>query len=93
MLHGYIDIPTIYFFEEKNIWTGSIFEQFNYRIMRIDNDDSKELYAVVWYGLKCFDLIDNADYVAEFHEELSENGLKIITEKINQAVDDFKNKS
>lgn len=32
MLHGYFDLPTFYFFQEKNIWTGSLYTNFNYRI-------------------------------------------------------------
>lgn len=90
MLHGYIDIPTIYFFEEKNIWTGSIFEEFNYRIMAVKNDEKSELYSVIWYGKKCFDLIDKADYAYEFHEELTAGGLSVLTEKINSAIDEYK---
>ena len=42
MLHGYIDIPTIYFFEEKNIWTGSVFNEFNYRIMPVENEKGEK---------------------------------------------------
>ena len=90
MLHGYIDIPTIYFFEEKNIWTGSLFQEFNYRIMRVDADDKSELYAVIWYGKKCFDLVDKSEYVLEMHEELSAEGLEVITDKINTAADEYK---
>ena len=28
MKYGFIDVPTIYFFEEKNIFTGSCLEDF-----------------------------------------------------------------
>lgn len=91
MLHGYIDIPTIYFFEEKNIWTGSVFQDFNYRIMNVENGDKRELYAVIWYGRKCFDLVDSKDYVLEMHEELSAEGLETITDKINKAACEYKN--
>lgn len=90
MLHGYIDIPTIYFFEEKNIWTGSVFDNFNYRIMPVKTDEKSELYSVIWYGKKCFDLVDNSEYAYEFHEEFSAEGLDILTEKINSAVEQYK---
>lgn len=91
MLHGYIDIPTIYFFEEKNIWTGSAFGQFNYRIMPTQNDDGeKELHTIIWFGKLCFDLIDSNDYEKEFHHPLTAEGLADLTEKINMEIEEFK---
>ncbi|MGN1133082.1 MAG: hypothetical protein ACI4RN_01355 [Oscillospiraceae bacterium] len=90
MLHGYIDIPTIYFFEEKNVWTGSIYDNFNYKIIPQQKDDKKELFAVVWNGKKCFELITPDDYIIEMHEELTAEGLDKITERINKAIQDFK---
>lgn len=91
MLHGYIDIPTIYFFEEKNIWTGSVFNEFNYRIMPVENDQGeKELYSVIWYGKLCFDLVDTNDYVAEFHKPLTAEGLEKLTDEINDAIEVYK---
>lgn len=91
MLHGYIDIPTIYFFKEKNIWTGSVFDEFNYRIMPSEsNDGKKELYSVIWYGKLCFDLIDSKDFIAEFHLPLTAEGLTKLTEEINKAVEKYK---
>ena len=93
MLHGYIDIPTIYFFQEKNIWTGSIFQEFNYRIMPIENDNGeKELYAVIWYGKLCFDLVNKNDYILEIHEPLTADGLETLTAKINKSIEEYTKK-
>jgi len=47
MLNGYLDLPTFTFFDFKNIWTGSVFQEFNYRIMYRQNDGSDELYGVI----------------------------------------------
>lgn len=91
MLHGYLDLPTFTFFEEKNIWTGSLFQNFNYRIMLKSSEDSKELYGVTWEGMLCFDLIDPADYTSEFHEEFSPEGLEKITAEINAEAEKYKN--
>ena len=91
MLHGYFDIPTIYFFEEKNIWTGSVFNEFNYRIMPVENENGeKELYSVIWYGKLCFDLVESKDYVTEFHEDFTAEGLEKLTDKINNAIEIYK---
>ncbi len=83
MLHGYFDLPTFTFFNEKNIWTGSIFSEFNYRIFRKKENDTDILYSVVWYGKKCFDLISPDEYAAEIREELSPKGLENVIEKLN----------
>lgn len=88
MLHGYIDIPTYNFFKEMNIWTGSLFREFNYRIMPVINDEKKELYCVIWYGTLCYDLVD--DFVSELHEELSVDGLNNLIDKINHAAEEYK---
>ncbi len=90
MLHGYFDLPTFTFFEEKNIWTGSLFREFNYRIMSKSTDDGSELYSVVWDGMKCFDLIDKSEYKAEFHEENSPDGLEKTIEKLNKTADEYR---
>ena len=56
MLHGYFDLPTITFFTQGNIWTGSLYTNFNYRIIPIDKkgdentEPLKELHSKVWYG-------------------------------------------
>lgn len=90
MLHGYLDLPTFTFFHEKNIWTGSVFQNFNYRIMLKTNDDAIELYGVIWEGMKCFDLVDSSEYIEEFHEEFSAEGLEAMIEKLNDRVEKFK---
>lgn len=91
MLHGYLDLPTFTFFKEKNIWTGSIFQNLNYRIMsKTSDDDIKQLYAVIWLGEKCFDLTNSNEYIVEFYEEFSPDGLKKIIENLNQKADKYK---
>lgn len=78
MLHGYFDLPTFTFFDEKNIWTGSMFKTFNYRIIPIkykaDEDEKSELHVLVWYGTDCFTKI--SEFIAEYHEDFSADGLE-----------------
>ena len=53
MLHGYFDIPTFHYFEEKNTWSGSNYTNFSYRIDPILGDE-KELYVRVWKTILSF---------------------------------------
>ena len=69
MLHGYFDIPTFHYFEEKNTWSGSNYTNFSYRIDPILGDE-KELYVRVWYGTKC------VTEVTDFVQNITKNTLK-----------------
>lgn len=89
MLHGLIDIPTIYYFQEKNIWTGSLFKEFNYRITPVITDEKKEIVCEIWYGMLCYDLAEN--FEAERHEDMTQEGLNKIIEFINSSALDYKN--
>ncbi|MBR4621984.1 MAG: hypothetical protein IKO44_00460 [Ruminococcus sp.] len=86
MKHGFIDIPTLYYFKEKNLFTGSCKENFNFRIFAKKlEDDSTELRCIVWEGKENFSLIDPSDYKLEFREEMSEEGVAAIANKIVEA--------
>lgn len=94
MLKGYFDLPTISFFTQKNIWTGSLYTYFNYRITPINTkgDDNtpplKELLTQVWYGTQSYRIVNN--FVCEFHEELTAQGLDKTIEQLTKAFEDFK---
>lgn len=92
MLHGYFDLPTFTFFDEKNIWTGSMFKYFNYRIIPIkkkaDEDGESELHVLVWYGTQCFTKV--TDFVAEYHEEFSAQGLEKAISDLTDEIEKFK---
>ena len=93
MLHGYFDIPTFTFFDEKNVWSGSLYTNFNYRIVPIkrkaDDEKKSELYVSVWYGTKCIDKAE--ELVAEFHEEFSPEGLENCRKDLTEEFEKFKN--
>ena len=92
MLHGYFDLPTFHYFEEGNIWTGSLYTNFNYRIApkkaKKDSDEKSELKVAVWYGTKCFDQAE--ELIAQFGEEYSEAGLEACIAKLTAEFDRFK---
>ena len=81
MLNGYLDLPTFTFFDFKNIWTGSVFQEFNYRIMYRQNDGSDELYGVIWLGKKCFDLTGPKAIFVNFMRNTLPQGLTNLQKK------------
>jgi hypothetical protein len=92
LLHGYFDLPTFTFFDEKNIWTGSLYKTFNYRIIPVkkktDDGDESELTVKVWYGTLCYDKIEN--FEAEYHEEFSAKGLENAIEHLTAEFEKYK---
>jgi len=92
LLHGYFDLPTFTFFDEKNIWTGSLYKTFNYRIIpkkrKPEDEEKSELYAVVWYGMMCFDKA--TEYAAEYHLEFSPEGLEKCIEVLTEEFEKYK---
>lgn len=94
MLKGYFDLPTISFFTQGNIWTGSNLTNFSYRITPINTkgDENtpplKELHTQVWYGTQCYNLVK--EFVCEFHDELTEKGLEAVRDELTKAFEDFK---
>ncbi len=92
MLHGYLDLPTFAFWDFGNIWTGSVFGEFNYRIFgRKKEDDTKVLCTIVWYGTDCFALVPPEKYVFEKEEEFSPEGLEKIMAFLNSEAEKYKN--
>lgn len=92
MLFGNFDIPTFHYFDEGNIWTGSLFVTFNYRIMpckaKADNEESK-LKVKVWYGLSCYN--NTAEFADDFEEDFSAQGLENVRARLEKALEDYKN--
>lgn len=87
MLHGYFDTPTFTFFDEKNIWTGSLYTKFNYRITPVKGDES-ELLIQVWYGTDCYTKV--TEFKAEYHEEFSAQGLEKAIEDLTTEFEKYK---
>lgn len=92
MLHGYFDIPTFTFFDEKNVWSGSMYRNFNYRIEPIkakpDDSAKSELHLIIWYGNKCIDKAENIH--AHFHKDFSPQGLDECIQILNDEFEKFK---
>lgn len=94
MLHGYFDLPTFTFFndENKNIWTGSLYRNFSYRIKPVvrkeEEEGESELHVYVWYGIECFDKVEK--FVAEYSEEYSPAGLEECIKVLTEEFEKFK---
>lgn len=88
MLHGYFDLPTITFFNEGNIWSGSMFTYFCYRIEPKKSDESSELFVRVWYGSEC--VTNVKEFIAEYHEELTTDGLEKVIADLTTEFEKYK---
>lgn len=91
MLEGYFDIPAFSFFSQGNIWTGSNYNTFNYRIIpkkAKSDEETSCLKVYVWYGLDCFDIV--SDFTAEFEEEFSSEGLKNARTHLTEEFEKYK---
>lgn len=91
MLEGYFDIPAFSFFSQGNIWTGSNYKIFNYRIIPYNakTDEEKDCLKVyVWYGTDCFDIVK--DFVFQCDEEFSAEGLVNVRKKLTVEFEKFK---
>lgn len=88
MLHGYFDLPTITFFSEGNIWSGSMYTYFSYRIEPKKSDESSELYVRVWYGSEC--VTNVKEFVAEYHEDFSADGLEKVIANLTVEFEKYK---
>ncbi len=65
-----VELPTLYYFKEKNKFSGSIDKLFRYKI----TPDSA-LHCVIWHGLFSIDCIDESEIVAKSDFELTDDGL------------------
>ncbi|MBR1739522.1 MAG: hypothetical protein IJ737_04435 [Ruminococcus sp.] len=92
MLHGYFDLPTFNFFDSGNIWTGSMFRDFSYRIVpkkvKKGEEGESSLYLCIWYGTQCITKVDR--FECEHSEEFSAEGLDRIYSKLNEEFEVFK---
>ena len=52
-----LDLPEISYFEQKNAFTGSLKEDFRFRVCR----EEDMLSAAVWHEDICFELADNKE--------------------------------
>jgi hypothetical protein len=89
MYHGYIDVPTFAYFDFGNTWTGSLLNDFNYRIVPKAKDEPPVLKVYIWYGVVCFDLAETVD---EFEEEFSAEGYERVIDKLNKLIGEYREK-
>ncbi|MBR1421892.1 MAG: hypothetical protein IJ571_00410 [Ruminococcus sp.] len=90
MLHGYFDVPTIAFFDQGNVWAGSMFTNFSYKIDMPKNEDGeKALRLRIWYGTESFDLVEG--FVHESSYESTAQGYEELLKVLNEQFEVYKN--
>lgn len=89
MYHGYIDVPTFAYFDFGNIWSGSLLDDFNYKIIPKAKDEPPVLKVVIWYGSLSLELSETAD---SFEEDFSAEGYERVIEGLNQRIEVYRQK-
>ena len=99
MYHGYIDVPTFAYYEFGNVWTGSVFGEFNYRITPKKPPKPKKgeeapaeqeppcLLAEIWYGKFCCDVSEKAETIKE---DYSDEGYGRIIDALNERIKKYR---
>ena len=77
MLHGFFDVPTFAFFSQNNVWAGSMYTNFSYKIdWTSDDENGKRFRLRTWYGTENIALVENFEhesfysFTAEGYDEL-----------------------
>ncbi|MDD6826954.1 MAG: hypothetical protein PUE12_12740 [Oscillospiraceae bacterium] len=79
------DIPGFTYFSEKNIYTGSINNLFNYKITT-----GEKLSAVIWLGKFCLAKTPDDKIIANADFELTKEGLDELKNWLNQKYEENK---
>ncbi len=86
MYHGHIDVPTFAYFSFGNVWTGSVFGSFNYRVDPRSKDEPPRLLTSIWYGDLSFEKTEPEE---TFEEEFSAEGWSRTIDKLNELIDAY----
>lgn len=89
MMHGLFDMPTFAYFNFGNIWTGSIYREFNFKIFPLKKDEPPELKTIIWFGRKSIDNVPEEDYYKVLHHEFSPEGYEKLLEELNYEATEF----
>lgn len=79
-----LDLPTIYYFESKNKYSGSIDKIFRYKIFPDGN-----LHCKIWYSEFALDCISEDEIIATADFELTAQGLEQLIEWIENQYMEF----
>ncbi|SDA27864.1 hypothetical protein SAMN02910447_02899 [Ruminococcus sp. YE71] len=90
MYHGYIDVPTIAYFEFGNVWSGSLLGTFNYKIIPKSKDEPPVLHVTIWYGTLC---LDKSEIAEEFDCPLSEEGYEELIAMLNERIHAYRSET
>ncbi len=67
MLHGYFDLPTFTFFDQGNVWVGSMYTNFSYKIDFLIEEKKKTAFRLrIWFGTQSVEYVDDFVFEKEF---------------------------
>lgn len=74
------DIPGFTYFQEKNIYTGSVNNIFNYKI-----SPGEKLNIIIWKGKFCLAKTPEEDIVAQEDFEMNSDGLTALKQWLKET--------
>ena len=89
MLHGYFDLPTLVFFDSGNVWAGSMYTNFSYKIDYLTEEKKKTALRLrIWYGAQSIEYAEQFEYEKTF--EFSDEGLAALIGELNSEFDKYR---
>lgn len=82
-----LGLPVFSYFKQKNPFSGSIGQKFNYKIWC-----GETLSVKAWKGLTCFTKTPRENFLGETEAELSPEGLEEVKEWICRKYEEYKRK-
>ena len=89
MMYGLIEMPNFKYLKNGNIWTGSMYREFNFKIYPLKKDEPPELKTIIWFGKKSIDNVSEEEYYKILHHEFSEAGFDKLMEDLNAEIKEF----
>ncbi len=92
MLHGYFDLPTFVFFDSGNVWAGSMYTDFSYKIDHLAEEKKKTALRLrIWIGTQSIEFVD--EFVFEKTYPFSAEGLETLIGELNSEFEKYKSES
>ena len=89
MLHGYFDLPTFVFYSQGNVWVGSMYTNFSYKIdVNKPEEGDKAMRLRIWYGTQSVEYVEDFVFTQEF--AYSKEGYEELIKVLNDRFEVYK---
>ena len=89
MLNGYFDLPTFVFYSQGNVWVGSMYTNFSYKIdVNKPEEGDKTMRLRIWYGTQSVEYVEDFVFTQEF--AYSKEGYEELIKVLNDRFEVYK---